>query len=63
MLTNPPTLLNKQKRNNDQKQLDPSQNYLKGKFRWTEQRDSGKAHNRFKSKQKEILYTTTLLTK
>lgn len=63
MLTNLPTLLNKQKRNSDQRQLAPSQRYLKGRLGWTEQHPSGKAHNHFESKQKRMLYTTTLLTK
>lgn len=36
---------------------------LKEKLGWTEQHPSGKAHNPFESKQKEMLYTTTLLTK
>lgn len=63
MVINPPTLLNKQKRNSDQRQPAPSQRYLKEKLGWTEEHPSGKAHNRFESRQNKMLYTTAILTK
>lgn len=63
LLTNPPRLLNKQKRNSDQRQLAPPQRYLKGKWGRTEQHSNRKVYYHFEWKEKSKRDTITLSNK